>query len=293
MINYNYLPVFKSLFNTLSFSETARELRMAQPAVSRSIKALEQQLGHQLFLRTNKMVTPTEIGKGFYQKISGAVAEIEEQCQAVVFENEEVKGKIRIGSLRELGENKLGDVFSKFCTRFPSVEVEIIYAGNRELSEKIREGELDFYFGLDAIENENIRAFKLFHQASSLVTSKKTKVPKQFNPKEVKYIGYRYNDPLIQSYFSSFFPKHTISKLDQVFTVNSHKTMIEILSNNENLYAVVPAFSDAIEIAMKKGLIKKVRNQSLKADCYFAYWEKQFRSQAEVEFIRMTKTLKK
>lgn len=291
MINYNYLPIFKALYESLSFSEAAAKLRMAQPAVSRSIKALEQQIGHQLFLRTNKMVVPTEVGERFYLKVNGPFAQIEEECLNITTDQSQLKGVLKIGSLRELGEYKLGELFNCFKREFPLVELEVHYGGNKELGESLRQGKLDFFFGLTAFENENLRAYRLFKQKSFLVTSKQTIIPKQFQAKELRFVGYRHNDPLIQNYFATFFPKSTVSGLNQVFTVNSHKTMAEVLANNKDLYAVMPEFSDAFAEAIGKGALKKVRNHSLSADCYFAYWEKQYRSSAENYFINLSKEM--
>lgn len=291
VINYNYIPIFTALYETLSFSDAAARLRMAQPAVSRSIKSLEQQLGQQLFLRTNKMVVPTAVGESFYQKIKGPFIQLEEECLNISSNQEIVKGTLKIGSLRELGEHKLGELFHRFLAAFPQVELEIHYAGNKELAELLKLGKLDFYFGITAFPNENLRTYKLFKQKSYLVTSSDTHLPKQFVAKDLRFIGYRHNDPLIQNYFTTFYPNSSVSNLKQVFTVNSHKTMVEILCQNKDLFAVMPEFSDAFVQNLKSGRLKKVRHHSLAADCYFAYWEKQFPSSAETNFIHLAKSI--
>lgn len=58
-ISFELYKVFYYVATTLSFSEASRQLYISQSAVSQSIKALEQKLGHALFLRNTKKVTLT------------------------------------------------------------------------------------------------------------------------------------------------------------------------------------------------------------------------------------------
>ena len=56
-ISFELYKVFYYVATTLSFSEASRQLYISQSAVSQSIKALEQKLGHALFLRNTKKIS--------------------------------------------------------------------------------------------------------------------------------------------------------------------------------------------------------------------------------------------
>ena len=68
-INVNHLYYFKELASTLSFTQAAANLQIAQPAISRAIKNLEIQLNTELFHRNNKNVILTAQGDILAQKI--------------------------------------------------------------------------------------------------------------------------------------------------------------------------------------------------------------------------------
>ena len=74
------LLVFTILARTLSFSETARQTGISQPAVSKHIAALESEIGAALFVRYGRTVTLTEKGLALLQiaeKILDGYAQIE------------------------------------------------------------------------------------------------------------------------------------------------------------------------------------------------------------------------
>ena len=71
----NRLKVFCTVADTLSFSKAALILGISQPAVSKNIAALEEELGGALFLRINKTLILTDKGK---QLLTIATAILEE-----------------------------------------------------------------------------------------------------------------------------------------------------------------------------------------------------------------------
>lgn len=72
-ISFELYKVFYYVATTLSFSEASRQLYISQSAVSQSIKALEQKLGHALFLRNTKKVTLTPEGEALLRHVEPAV----------------------------------------------------------------------------------------------------------------------------------------------------------------------------------------------------------------------------
>lgn len=64
-MNTTQLECFATLANTLNYMRAAEELNMTQPAVSRQIQSLEQELGTQLFHRTTRAVSLTQVGAQF------------------------------------------------------------------------------------------------------------------------------------------------------------------------------------------------------------------------------------
>lgn len=65
------LKYFVKLADTLNFSETARYFDVPSSSISRRIRALEEELGVILFLRTTRSVTLTDLGRLYYDEVSG------------------------------------------------------------------------------------------------------------------------------------------------------------------------------------------------------------------------------
>ena len=69
MIDLELFRIFKAVADEEKLTKASEVLNISQPAISKSIKNLESQLGGELFVRTQKGVVLTEEGKIFYNHI--------------------------------------------------------------------------------------------------------------------------------------------------------------------------------------------------------------------------------
>ena len=100
-MNIDQLRTFCTVAKTLSFTEAAKMLTISQPAVSRQIAALEEEIGAQLFIRGNNTLMLTKAGNLLDEELPGRLSELEK-----VFFNAKLiaMGKLRrikIGVLRD------------------------------------------------------------------------------------------------------------------------------------------------------------------------------------------------
>src|SRR5580700_9735744 len=72
------METFVRVIEAGSFSGAAKQLRIGQPAVSKTIAQLEDRLGVRLLLRSTHGLTPTEAGRGFYERAKRSIEEAEE-----------------------------------------------------------------------------------------------------------------------------------------------------------------------------------------------------------------------
>ena len=68
-VNFELYRIFYTVANYGNITKASEELLISQPAISKAIKNLEEQLGGQLFIRTKRGVILTEEGKEFYNYI--------------------------------------------------------------------------------------------------------------------------------------------------------------------------------------------------------------------------------
>ena len=96
-MNTAQLECFVSLASTLNFVKTAEQLGISQPAVSKQIKSIEEELGTRLFNRTSRSVTLTNIGRQFLPEATNMLNIFYRSKQWIGSYYREQKNAIRIG----------------------------------------------------------------------------------------------------------------------------------------------------------------------------------------------------
>lgn len=124
-INYELYKVFYQVASTLNFSEASRKLYISQSAVSQSIKALEQKLGHKLFIRSTKRVSLTPEGETLLNHIAPAIRMIH-SAETLIMDKDTLNGQIRIGASDTICRYFLIQQLNRFHTEYPNVNIKII-----------------------------------------------------------------------------------------------------------------------------------------------------------------------
>ena len=142
-IDFELYRVFYVVANNGNITKAAEELMISQPAISKSIKNLEEQLGGQLFVRTKRGVILTDEGREFYQYIRQAIEYIssaENKFSELV--NLET-GCIRIGISTTLTKEFLIPYLEEFHKLYPKINIQIVTNVSSELIPKLRNGLID------------------------------------------------------------------------------------------------------------------------------------------------------
>lgn len=118
--------VFDRVATTLNFTVAARELHLTQGAVSRQIRALEDELGVRLFHRTTRRISLTEIGASFHQRCARILEELDDARRLATDLQLEPKGKLRISAPVPFGQRYLAEAVAKYLARYPQVTLEVV-----------------------------------------------------------------------------------------------------------------------------------------------------------------------
>lgn len=119
------LRYFSKLAQTLSFSETADYFRVPSSSVSRRIKDLEENLGIELFLRTTRSVSLTDLGVLYLAEIKTALQTIEiadEMCKA---QSISPSGTVRITAMPAYAELYVLPAINKMRKLYPDLEFDL------------------------------------------------------------------------------------------------------------------------------------------------------------------------
>lgn len=143
-INYELYRVFCAVAKNKNITKAAIELMISQPAVSKSIKSLEEQLGTKLFIRNKKGVVLTEEGTLFYNNIKNGldiIIDAEKKLKQVLDLED---GEINIGASKTITEAYLLPYIKEFHEKYPNIKINIHTSITNELIKKARNGLVDF-----------------------------------------------------------------------------------------------------------------------------------------------------
>lgn len=126
-----------------NISKAAKKLFVSQPAVTKSIKNLEENLGIKLFNRNSKGVQLTEEGKVLYEYVKNAYIQIEKGEKIVKQLKNKSKGVVRIGISNTLCKYYFMPFLKGFHEKYPDIKIEITNRVTLETLELLEKGSLD------------------------------------------------------------------------------------------------------------------------------------------------------
>lgn len=142
-MDINTLKAFVEVAETTSFSKAAESLFLTQPAVSKRIASLEQELNVLLFDRIGKNVVLTEAGNKLLPKALDMLNQAEDIRRLASNLENEVKGELKIGTSHHIGLRRLPAVLKSFIKRYPDVDLDIRFMDSEDACHAVERGDLE------------------------------------------------------------------------------------------------------------------------------------------------------
>ncbi|WP_158232514.1 LysR family transcriptional regulator [Sporosarcina sp. P13] len=226
------LEYISSVAKTNSFSKTAQELHVSQPAISQSIIRLERELGINIFERSSSGVNPTTEGKVIIQNAVDILTKLDElRLNADSFKNLKKK-ELKIGLVSGLHLPFLPDILSELKNKFPNQQVSFREMSSLKILEATINNQLDI--GILAIYEKTLRhqnivkfrnfykiVFFVFVDQYSPLASFESISP--YNLKDHTFV--MYNAEFMNWYFEKF--NNQFGPFDVLFTSNNIETIRE------------------------------------------------------------------
>ncbi len=124
-IDLNGISVFLAVAEARSFRVAAENLGVTRPAVSQTIRRLEDRLGVALVQRTTRSVSLTEAGDQLYQRISPAISEVGMALDATADRDSAPSGLLRL-AVSSISEQFIsGPLLARFADTFPAIQIDV------------------------------------------------------------------------------------------------------------------------------------------------------------------------
>lgn len=266
------LHIFKIVADHLSFTKAAEQLFISQPAVSKTIRNLEEAYKITLFLRKRNSIDLTNDGKAFLvyaNKILDIYSEMEHQF---LYRNEAFPDLIKFGASTTLANYIMPKVIANFRVQFPNVKVKMTSGNSETIQELILNQELNF--GIIEGKNTNRKLqFSPFKKDEIVLVTNATNMAFKngvIRKKQLQEI------PIIEREAGSgtkeivngFLKKHNVTKLNTVVTLNSTEAIKNYLLHSDH-YAFISISAIINELSINKLKIIDVKNITIERWFYF------------------------
>ena len=143
MINLELYRIFYVVAETKNITKASEILNISQPAVTKHIKNLEEQLGNPLFIRTKKGVILNEYGEKIFLNVKQALNLLSESEKEISKYKSLNKGTIKIGISTTLARKYLLKYIKKFHETYPNIVIDIYTDATKDLIKQLKNGVID------------------------------------------------------------------------------------------------------------------------------------------------------
>lgn len=167
-----HLIYFEVVARHQHISKAAAELLIAQPALTKQIRDLEQELGVKLLERVGRNIRLTEAGHRFHEHtltiitvLEAARAEMREQAGAE-------RGRVAVGTPPTVGLRLLPDILADFHRQHPAIELHIRENSTQQLLRLLDEGEVDLAIVTLPAPRRDLEEIALFEEQLVVVVAR-------------------------------------------------------------------------------------------------------------------------
>ncbi|MCQ6560252.1 LysR family transcriptional regulator [Paenibacillus mendelii] len=157
------LHYFRTVARLEHMTKAAEELHIAQPALSKTIARLEEDLGVPLFDRQSRKIRLNTFGKAFLGKVETALTVLDEGRREVADLAGMKRGSIAIATTTL---NRLSKALGAFRLMYPEIRFRIIQiapASMEDMVQLLEKGEVDLCFGAASMDRPGIREMPVLH----------------------------------------------------------------------------------------------------------------------------------
>ncbi len=160
--NLDHFRIFYMVAREGNITKAAEKLYISQPAVSMTIKNLEENLGNKLFIRSKRGVTLTKFGEKIFNKVDSAFLQLSQIGGIVEEEDQLLRGEIVIGCGSHIARQTLVEPLKKFLNFHPQIKIKQIEDVQAKMFSQLEKGEIDLIISqYNEIKNELV--FKPLH----------------------------------------------------------------------------------------------------------------------------------
>jgi DNA-binding transcriptional LysR family regulator len=142
-VDIHALKAFIAVAELNSFSLAAEQLHLTQPAISKRIRGLEEQLNSPLFDRHNRSLSLTNTGHSLLPKAREIVQLVGDTQLSIKNLNLLVEGRLQLGTSHHIGLHRLPPYLKSFVAQYPKAELNLSFMGSESAYQAIAQRQVE------------------------------------------------------------------------------------------------------------------------------------------------------
>ncbi|MFK9092107.1 LysR family transcriptional regulator [Bacillus salipaludis] len=170
-MEWDQINYFQTVARVEHITLAAKQLSISQPALSRSIAKLEDELGVQLFDRKGRNIFLNRYGKMFLHRVEQSIKQIEIGKQEIWDEIHPDHGIISLSFIPSLGISVIPEILSTYHKQHSTIKFQLHQASNREIVDQLKSRKIDLALITLLHEDKEVIWRPLFTEELFLITS--------------------------------------------------------------------------------------------------------------------------
>ncbi|GGM35700.1 putative HTH-type transcriptional regulator YwbI [Paraliobacillus quinghaiensis] len=163
------LNYFFEVAKQKSISKAATTLHLSQPALSKMLKNLEQELGMTLLIRTNKTSELTDAGMVVFEYAKKINNELANMSTILNDLTELKRGEIHFGLPPIIGSLFFPNILAAFHKTYPNITIKITEYGGAKIVKSVQEGELDLAVTVLPVNEELFDSYPIVNETMKVI----------------------------------------------------------------------------------------------------------------------------
>lgn len=143
---FDNLIKFCKIIECRSITKAAKTLNVSQPALTNSLKTLENQIGEELIIRSKRGVEPTQFGQNLYLKFQHILSDyvnLEKYIAEKNIENLDVGNTIKIGLMEHIAIVYVKKILKRFRKIYPDVTIKLYVDNEKNIANRLETNDID------------------------------------------------------------------------------------------------------------------------------------------------------
>lgn len=278
--------IIKVLSEEGNMRKAAERLFLSQPALSQRLQSIEKDWSAQLFIRSQKGLTPTPAGELVIQFAIEMITKKEEIYETIQSLNSKVHGTLKIACASIVGHTWLPKVLKDFVTQYPEAKISLITGWSSEIVKSLYEGEAHVGIVRGHSDWKGSKQH-LFRDTLYLVDTEITSIEDVFKT-DRPFIQFKSDSNYYQE-IQQWWQRHFPSNPRHQITVDQIETCKQMALNGIG-YAILPSITlSGQEEVNKIPLTNNEEKFELTRDTWLIGYESSFELRQVAAFVELVK----